>query len=221
MKGLFDSPIFQKITRLADFFLASLLWLLSSIPVITVIPATIAMYYSTVKIVRYRANESTVQNFFHSFKMNLKQGIWLSVLYILAAVVLYTFVDVAKAVGMGTLYSKVYMVLTAVYTIALAGISLCLIPIVSRFEIGTLSAIKLSLRFIAGNFKPLIPYIIALAGVVFFCYAVPPLILVVPAGFCYSLSNYTEPLMNAYMEEQADETMESPQWLQPDSETEA
>lgn len=221
MKGLFDSPIFQKITRLADFFLASLLWLLSSIPVITVVPATIAMYYSTVKIVRYRANESTVQNFFHSFKMNLKQGIWLSVLYILAAVVLYTFVDVAKAVGMGTLYSKVYMALTAVYTIALAGISLCLIPIVSRFEIGILSAIKLSLRFIAGNFKPLIPYIIALAGVAFFCYAVPPLILVVPAGFCYSLSNYTEPLMNAYMEEQADETMESPQWLQPDSETEA
>lgn len=220
MKGLFDSPIFQKITRLADFFLASLLWILTSLPVITVVPATIAMYYSTVKIVRYRANESTIRNFFHSFKTNLKQGIWLSLLYILAAIILYTFVDVAKAVGLETLYSKVYLVLTVVYSAALLGISLCLIPIISRFNIGTLSAIKLSLRFISSRFFSLVPYMITLMGVAVFCYAVPPMILVLPAGFCYSLSNYTEPLMNTYMEENTHETMEAPQWLQANDETE-
>lgn len=214
MKGLFDSPIFQKITRLADFFQASLLWIITSLPVITIVPASIAMYYSTVKIVKYRTDESIATNFFHSFKSNFRQGIWLSVLYILAAVVLYTFVDVARAVGMESLYSKVYMILTLVYSLALAAITLCLIPIVSRFNIGTLSAIKLSLRFISSNFWPLVPYVIALVGVAVLCYVVPPTILVVPAGFCYSVSNYAEPLMNAYMEENIDDTMEAPQWLQ-------
>ena len=220
MKGLFDSPLFQKIARLADFFLASLLWLLTSLPIITVIPATIAMYYSTVKVVRYIASEFTVQSFFHSFKTNFKQGLWLSVLYILAGIILYTFVDVANAVGMETLYSKVYMVLTVLYSIALVGISLCLIPIVSRFDIGTLSAIKLSLRFIGSSFKKLIPYVIAMVGVAVFCYIIPPLILVLPAGFCYSLSNYAEPLMNEYMEDNIDETMETPHWLLDEEETE-
>lgn len=210
---MFDSPVFQKVTRLADFFLASLLWLITSLPVITVVPATIAMYYSTVKNVKYLAKESTIKCFLHSFKNNFRQGVWLSVLYILAAVILYTFVDVARAVGLGSLYSKVYILLTVVYSLSLAGITLCLIPIISRFQIGTLSAIKLSLRFISSRFLPLVPYVITLIGVAVLCYAVPPMILVVPAGFCYSLSNYAEPLMNAYMEENLNETTEAPQWL--------
>ena len=217
MKGLFDSPIFQKISRLADFFLASLLWLVTSLPVITAVPATIAMYYATVKIVKYKTPGSTVKSFFHSFKENLKQGVVLSLLYILAAVVLYTFVDVAKGVGLETLYSRVYMVLTVVYTLLLAAITLYLIPIISRFHIGTLSAIKLSLRFLAGGIVPLIPYLIALVGVIAVCYVVPPLILVVPAGYCYSLSNYVERMLNAYMEENVCENTMAPDWLQNES----
>lgn len=206
MKGLFESPIFQKISRMADFFLASLLWLVTSLPVITAVPATIAMYYATVKIVRYKTPGSTVKSFFHSFKENLKQGVLLSLLYILAAVVLYTFVDVAKGVGLETLYSRIYLVLTVVYTLLLTAITLCLIPIISRFHISTLSALKLSVRFV-----------IALAGVIALCYVVPPLILVVPAGYCYSLSNYMEQLLNAYMEENVCEEANAPDWLQSEA----
>lgn len=217
MKGLFESSIFQKISRMADFFLASLLWLVTSLPVITAVPATIAMYYATVKIVRYKTPGSTVKSFFHSFKENLKQGVLLSLLYILAAVVLYTFVDVAKGVGLETLYSRIYLVLTVVYTLLLTAITLCLIPIISRFHISTLSALKLSVRFLAGGSLPLIPYVIALAGVIALCYVVPPLILVVPAGYCYSLSNYMEQLLNAYMEENVCEEANAPDWLQSEA----
>lgn len=215
MKNMFDSPIFQKITRLADFFIASLLWLITSLPVITIVPATIAMYYTTAKIVKYEVSESTVKNFFHAFKVNLKQGTWLSVLYILAAVILYTFIDVARAVGFETLYSKIYIVLTLVYTLGLAAITLCLIPIVSRFNISTLSAIKLSIQFVFCKPIKIVSYVIALVGVIGICYMIPPMILVMPAGFCFSLCSYTEPLLIEYMEEKADETMDQPEWLYP------
>lgn len=213
MKYLFESAVFQKIGRVADFFLVSLLWIVTSIPIITIIPATISMYYAVVKSVKYHAGTSSIRNFFHAFRVNIKQGLLLSICYVVVGVILYTFVDVAIGVGLFTIYSKVYLVLTFLYSLVVIELSLWLLPVISRFSIKLLSATKLAFHFMKRRLLQSVPYVLALLGVAILCYIVPPLILILPAGFCFSLSNLVEPLLVQYMEEHTDETMELPTWL--------
>lgn len=74
----FDNPVVRGLGRLADFVLLNLLWLLCSIPIITIGASTTALYTVMLKIVK---NEEgyVVKGFFKAFKENFKQGtvIWL------------------------------------------------------------------------------------------------------------------------------------------------
>ena len=215
MKNLYESAFFRKITRIADFFLVSLLFLITSLPVITCFTALTAMYYTMAKAVHYDAGTSTVRMFFHSFKENLKQGLFIGLLTIAAGVILYTFVDVANAVGWHTLYSRIYLVLTVVYSTVVIAVVLNLSAVVSRFRIKTLAAVKLSGQFAAAKPLRMLTYVITLIGVVFLSYIFPPLILVLPGGFAFSFSYYAEPLLLAWMEAHLDRN-EIPGWMLED-----
>ena len=160
MKNLYESAFFRKITRIADFFLVSLLFLITSLPVITCFTALTAMYYTMAKAVHYDAGTSTVRMFFHSFKENLKQGLFIGLLTIAAGVILYTFVDVANAVGWHTLYSRIYLVLTVVYSTVVIAVVLNLSAVVSRFRIKTLAAVKLSGQFAAAKPLRMLTYVL-------------------------------------------------------------
>lgn len=56
MGGLFDydSKLFQLLLRVSDLVALSLLWLLCSLPVITIGASTSALYYTAMKLVRQR-----------------------------------------------------------------------------------------------------------------------------------------------------------------------
>lgn len=82
MKVSLDSPIFDKTNQIADILGAGFLWLLCSVPLITIGPATAALYYTIVKVVR-RNRETVIKSFFYSFKSNLKQGILFTIFYLL------------------------------------------------------------------------------------------------------------------------------------------
>lgn len=76
--NMFDNPIVRGLGRIADFVLLNLLWVLCSIPIITIGASTTALYTVMLKIVK---NEEgyIVRGFFKAFKENFKQGtaIWL------------------------------------------------------------------------------------------------------------------------------------------------
>ncbi|MBO4927326.1 MAG: YesL family protein [Clostridiales bacterium] len=70
--------------KLGDIMLLSLCWVATSIPLVTMGPATSALYYAVHK--RYaEKSETPVRDFFHSFKQNLLQGIILTIILILYA----------------------------------------------------------------------------------------------------------------------------------------
>ena len=54
LKKLFgiEGSFTEMMSRLADFVLLSALWLVASIPLITIIPSTAALYYACVKSLR-------------------------------------------------------------------------------------------------------------------------------------------------------------------------
>ena len=68
-----DNPIWRFMGKLVDVFILTLLWAVCCIPIITIGPASTAVYYVTLKLVRDEESY-TVRSFFKSFKENFKQG---------------------------------------------------------------------------------------------------------------------------------------------------
>ena len=72
-----DNPFWIGMGSIFDLFVLNLLWLLCCLPIVTIGPATAAFYYAMINLVR---GEETYlsKDFFHSFRQNLKQGIFLA-----------------------------------------------------------------------------------------------------------------------------------------------
>ncbi|MGL5435134.1 MAG: YesL family protein [Lachnospiraceae bacterium] len=83
----YDGPVIEFLSKIGDVIILNVLWLLCCIPVVTFGPATIAAHYVALKFVR---NEGTsiVGMFFQSFRRNLRQGVILGLLSLLAGVIL-------------------------------------------------------------------------------------------------------------------------------------
>lgn len=69
-----------------DLMVLNWLWILCSLPVVTIGPATCALYSVTLKLCRDEA-VYPVRDFFRGFRENFKQGVVLGILAILLAVV--------------------------------------------------------------------------------------------------------------------------------------
>ena len=69
-----ENGFFSFMGKFWDMILLSIIWVLCCIPIITIGPATTAMYYATVKVIR-RERGYVLREFFRSFKDNLKLGL--------------------------------------------------------------------------------------------------------------------------------------------------
>ncbi len=79
-----DNVVFRAINRFGQIWLLNMLWVLCSLPVFTIGASTTALIYACLKL---RKEEGYVtQNFFHSFKENLKQSTILWLLYLAVGV---------------------------------------------------------------------------------------------------------------------------------------
>ena len=73
---------------MADLLILNLLWLVCSLPIVTIGPATCALYTVTLKIVRDEPVE-TLREFFRAFKSNFKNGFLYGLIALFAAAVIY------------------------------------------------------------------------------------------------------------------------------------
>ncbi len=137
MNGFFsaENGLFRFLARAMDVVILSLLWAVLCVPLVTMGPATAALYDTTVRYVRdYDAG--TYSHFFRVFKRNLRDGIpagliFLAVVWVAVRTDGYLF-GIAKQGGMG-------YVLYAAFTVCLLvlmGMASYLFPVLSRFENG-------------------------------------------------------------------------------------
>ncbi|MBQ3529036.1 MAG: YesL family protein [Oscillospiraceae bacterium] len=82
-----DSPIMVALSRLADMFFLSVLWLVCCLPIITIGPSTAAMYYVALKWAR-KEDVKLSTAFFDAFKKNFKQGVALNLIFLVVGTVL-------------------------------------------------------------------------------------------------------------------------------------
>ena len=87
LRGIFnlDNPVMRFLSRVADIMILNLLFLLCSLPVVTIGASLSALYYCLFKI-KEEEEGYLVKRFFHSFKDNLKQAtaMWLILLIFFA-----------------------------------------------------------------------------------------------------------------------------------------
>lgn len=186
--------------KIADMFLLSLLWLIASLPVVTVIPATIALYYCAVKKIR-RGVGNLVPNFLSAFKENLKQGIILDFIYLFIAAGCYMARHFALFMGLSHPLGKVYYIFYLMVIVLTAIVSAYLLPVVSRFRTDLFSALRLALSFAFGNLVTLIPLLITFAGMLVLICLFPPSLLLCPAAYAFLLSFSVEKALRKYTED--------------------
>lgn len=68
-----DNPVFRFISRVGDMFILSLLWFVTSLPIITIGASTTALFDACIRIIRSR-DTSVFRDFFKAFKSNFKQS---------------------------------------------------------------------------------------------------------------------------------------------------
>lgn len=82
-----DSPIVRILNLLSDLFILHILWLIYSLPVITIGASTTALYYAMMK--RIQTDDGTIfHNFHSSFRSNFKQSTILWIFMFLVGMIL-------------------------------------------------------------------------------------------------------------------------------------
>ena len=126
-----DSPLMQGLSKVADLMILNLLTVVCCIPVITVGPALTALNYMALKIVR---NEDSyiVRGFFKSFRENLRQGIIIWILFLLAAFVLWF--DYVVMGSTETQFGGIGQILVGVAAIFVICTALYAFPLLAKFQ---------------------------------------------------------------------------------------
>lgn len=109
-----DGPLYQFINRFIDVVKLNLLWLIFSLPVVTIGASTVAVYTITLKMAEDK--EGYVgRDFVKAFKANLKQGIPLGLIAIGAFYVVYLNIALFNAIESNPLPLLIIGILAGFY----------------------------------------------------------------------------------------------------------
>ncbi len=176
MSGFFnlDNPVWRFMGKLVDVCILTILWFICCIPIITIGPATTAVYYVTLKLVRDEESY-TVRSFFKSFKENFKQGTVIGIIMTLLGfffiydIYLYFAIGTQTMTILGIVFLGIFMIylftLTYVYPLQAKFYN----PIKRTLK----NALFMSVKHVFRSFLMVIITIAVLIGCLFF----PPLIL--------------------------------------------
>ncbi|SHK27278.1 Uncharacterized membrane protein YesL [Anaerocolumna jejuensis DSM 15929] len=127
----YDSILMRFLNFVADMVLLHFLWLLCSLPVITMGASTTALYYTCMKRIRTKEGYIT-RNFFHSFKMNLKQS---TVIWLILLIIGYLFyLDFQIASSVEGYMGKIMLGGCIIFLVPCLFIALYIFPVQAKFK---------------------------------------------------------------------------------------
>ncbi len=136
-----DSKFYKYGTLLADLIILTILWLICSIPVITIGASTTALYYVTTRQLSNREGYVS-RDFFRSFKQNFLEATAMTLILGVIAVVL--FININLFVPDTTINVIIYLV-QYVLLYELLIFTIYVFPVLSRFDLKLGALIKTSI----------------------------------------------------------------------------
>ena len=178
----YNNPFIKMLETLANMVIVSFLWLVFSLPVVTVIPSSAALFHCTSKVIFGPGKGNGVfRDFFDSFKENLREGIVLSLIIIVAILFiaegLWTGFQFHKVSLWGMAYFVLGIVIAFVFITTLVHIA----PVLSRFDAPLSSILRMAIYFAIR--KPLrsILFCIFFLLMILSVYAFPLALMIVPS----------------------------------------
>lgn len=198
-----DGPVITAINKAGNLILASFLWLLCCIPVVTIGPSTIALYYVVVKCIRFDSGYVS-KDFFSAFRRVWKKGI-LFTLFLLI-VFISVIVDREYFARAQTLNSTLLVIMYDAVFVIFVAFAAYLFPLMTRFDLRLRKLFQLAMVCV---FKYL-PYTLGILGIfvglVLVTIRFPAVALVIFPGLgCFLASYLLEPVIRRYMPEASTE----------------
>lgn len=201
MSGFFnlENPVFQLLGKVCDMLFVSVLYIVLCLPIVTIGPASTALYYAIVKVIR-RERGYIFREFFRSFKLNFKRGAIIGILLTIALIILGF--DILYAWGLTEPDSNKGSLLMGVFigiVFLVISFSIYVFPILSRFDMTVKqlfkAAVYMSMRHIHFTIL-MIAVNIAVVVVVYFFF---PFIFIAPATAVLVNSLMMEKIFKKYM----------------------
>lgn len=128
-----DSLFFKYGTILCDLIILTIIWSLVSLPVFTIGTATSALYYVTTRQLSDREGYVT-RDFFKSFKQNFVTGTALTLLFLLAAAILFFNITMT--------YGTIFFYLSIVISYEVIATAMYAFPVLARFDLKTFGVLR-------------------------------------------------------------------------------
>ena len=189
-----ESRLHEALTALIDIVWLGILWLLCSLPVVTVGAASAALYYTMVKCVRHDIPEPT-RFFFRAFHKNFRQAtlLWLLCLAALGIGLL----DIVAFSQMGIQRGDFLYAFSRLLLLPIVMVMPWIFAFLSRFENTLMGTVRFAVYLALRNWKQtlLIFFEIVLVGLV--CWLLPQIAPLLPGALCLLMSFSIEPALRA------------------------
>ena len=191
--SILDSKLYRGLDRFTNIFLLNLIWLLSSLPLITIFPATVAMF-SVFKDWTEGKERNLIKSFFRYFKKYFKHSFLYGILWFSILIILYIDLTIINELES---YNFIMTSFLFLLIILVAFNTVYIIPITTmQFELKFIQKIKNSFLFSIMFFPTTLLCIIIGVSVAIIVVYMPPLMFIVfsPAAFlvfrlCYRTFN--------------------------------
>lgn len=204
-----DGPFFRFMNKVGNMILVTLLWIAGCLPVITIGTSTTALYYTSVKVNR-KGCGYVAQEFWRSYKLNLKKGIALTAgLLAVTAILVFNRIYVhGMTDAMGASLVVIYNFMLA----AVLSLMMYLFPVLSRFTLGIKGLLKLSIYMTVRHLPTTILLDIIFALTCCLIWLIPPLALILPGVVCYGESYLIERVLRKHMPKPEEGSAEAEKW---------
>ena len=197
----YNSPLMKILETIANMLIVSFFWIVCSIPIVTIIPASIALYHTSNKIIFNGRGQGVMKDFFNTFKDNFVQGFKVNLICLIAVffiiVGLYAGIQIYK----WNIFGLLYLILGIVITFVCAITVIYIPAVISRFYLRVIDTIKLSLFFALQNIFVSILNVLLLAFLVLIIDVVPLAIIIAPALYTDLIRGSVERKMQKFIED--------------------
>lgn len=194
--GGFSGQVINITGKLFDTLVLGLLFLLCSIPIITIGASATALYYAYDKVVR-RNEGYAVRAFFHSFKMNFAQATWIWTLDGILMTVL--FLNVRYCFISGTSNGRLFlMMLFGMLFIIVLMAAVMSFGALARFDMPTGWFIRFGYVVSLMHLGTSLITAACLISFAVIAYRYPALILVMPAISVFAVNMLLSPVLQKF-----------------------
>lgn len=210
--GEFFNPekgIWVWLSTLVDICGLSILWTFLCLPIVTIGPATAALYYTVVKCVRGRES-GAFGYYFRSFRQNFKVGLLAGLIAIPLSLLLLGGQFIVRWYGT-RLGGGAYVLYVAYYfaLILPAGVLCWLFPLLGRFDYGVGGLFHTALQLTAAHLPSTVVVVLLTAQTAVFCIEEWWPVVFMPAVSILLVSLFFEKIFQRHSPELAPEEPES------------